>query len=284
MWFQTSPSGCQCGSCAQPMSAASSGKYRVQPVARRALRQQLAPLLEEPLGRQVLDRHRPADRHRLRRGVEVEARRELHAAQDAQRVFREARRDVAEDARAEVRPAAVRILEAFRERVVVERVDREVAPRGGVPHGHRGVREDVEPAVARAALRLAPRQRDVDVEVLDLEHAEGRAARVEGVRRAERPAQRLRRDAEDLEVHVLHARLAQEEVAHAAPDHQRPPARGLHAPRDVHDRRALVRRERREVEPNRPVRHVRASSSIRARSSSGRRVFSTKPPGWAKSA
>ena len=146
----------------------------------------------------------------------------------------------------EVARAAVRVDQLVRERVVVDRVDGEVASARRLGDRQGRVGRDVEALVPETAFRLAAREGDVDVEVLDLEDAEGDSHKVERVRRAEDALEVVRRDAEHLDVHVLHALPAQE-VAHGSAHHQRAAARGAHALRHVHRRRAQVVRQVRQV-------------------------------------
>ena len=182
VWIQTSPSGCHCGSWGQSIRASSSGKCRTQPASRRksrpqrdlpALEQELAPLVEDTLGRQALERDRV--RHSATvsaAGVELEARHQLHAAQDPQRVLDEALRGVAQQAALEVGAAAERVLELVRLEVDRHRVDGEVAAARRVRDRHRRIGGHLEVAVAGAGLALAPRHRDVDGMVAQLEDGE----------------------------------------------------------------------------------------------------------------
>ena len=120
----------------------------------------------------------------------------------------------------------------FNERVIVNRVHGEITTARRLGNRQGRVGGDVEALVPEAAFRLAAREGDVDVEVLDLEDAEGESHEVERVRRAEDALEVVRRDAEHLDVHVLHALPAQE-VAHGSAHHQRAAACGAHALRHV---------------------------------------------------
>ena len=98
MWVQTSPSGCQrgillaadqrleLGEMANPAAIAQERQPQRRP---RSSEDQLLPLAEDPLWRQTLGFDLSAEFDRLGRGLQLETRGELHAAQDAQRVFGE---------------------------------------------------------------------------------------------------------------------------------------------------------------------------------------------------
>ena len=175
-----------------------------------AFHEQFRPLLEETFGRQVLGRDGAADGDGLRRGVESKPRDELHAAQHAERVFAELLGDVPQHAVREVARAAVRVDQLVRERVVVDCVHGEVAAARRLGNRQERIGGDVESLVPEAALRLAARKGDVDVEVLDLEDAEGKSHEVKRVRLPEDALEVVRREAEHLDVHVLHVPSAQE--------------------------------------------------------------------------
>ena len=192
----------QLGEVAHPSGLAQEGKTMPD---LDALDEQLGPFLEEPFGRKVLDRHRAAYLHRLLRRLQVEAGDELHSAQDAQRILHELRRHVAQHPPPHVLQSAERILELVRQGIVVHGVDGEVAPACRLVDREIRVGIDKEALVPNAALRLAPRQRHVDVEVLYLQYAEGEPACVEVEARAYDALKPLRVEAIHLQINVLHA-------------------------------------------------------------------------------
>ena len=105
------------------------------------------------------------------------------------------------------------------QRIAVDGVDGEVAPRARLLERKERVALGAEGAVAEAKLGLTPRQGDVDVVAVDLEDAEGRAHEVERVVARKRRLQPVRRDAEALEVEVL-GLAAEDFVADAAAHEQ----------------------------------------------------------------
>ena len=96
---QTSPSGCHSGSCGQPTSASTSGKSclmtprssaRRKPTRRLPrLQQELLDLAPDPFRRQIVERNRRAQRARLLLELALEPRRELDGAQHAKAVVTE---------------------------------------------------------------------------------------------------------------------------------------------------------------------------------------------------
>ena len=151
--------------------------------------------------------------------MQVESRDELHSAQHAQRVLHELRRDVPQHAALQIVDAAVRILERIGERIVVHRVDGEVAPARGLTDGEERIGIYEEALVADAALRLPAWQRHVDVEVLDLHHAEGEPALVEREALAYDALQTFGLEAVHFKVNVLHRAVTKKEIAHGAAHH-----------------------------------------------------------------
>ena len=95
---------------------------------------------------------------------------------------------------------------------------------------HRRIAGDGEPLVAAARLRLAPRQRDVDV--ADLEDLKAFADRLDAADRFEQRPQAIGGQAEHLEVDVLR-RLAEQPIAHPAADDERAPAGVADGARDL---------------------------------------------------
>ena len=90
-----------------------------------------------------------------------------------------------------------------------------------------------------AHLVLAPGQRQIDLVMPHLEDPEGRADVLQRERGFQRPPHRLRREAEDLKVEIVRFG-AEQTVADAAADEQRPTARGADLSRDLPDRRHLA--------------------------------------------
>ena len=158
--------------------------------------------------------------------LELEARGELHGAEHAQAVLDEGPRvDHADQPPRQVGAPAVRVEVLPGERVVHDRVDREVAPPRRLLGAHPRVAGDDEAAVAAARLRLAAGQADVDRQAgvaagPDLVDREGLADGVDGAVRGEQGAQAPRLQAVDLEV-VVGARDAAHAVAHPAADQER---------------------------------------------------------------
>ena len=252
VWVQTSPSGCHCGSWGQSIKASSSGKWPTHPVARRKSRPREIFL---PLSRSL--RHSsntrsgarpskgigPAQLERLGRRLELEARHQLHPSQHAQRVLDEALRGVAQQPPLEVAAAAERVLELTGREVDRHRVDGEVAAARRVGDRHRRIGGDLEVAVPGAGLALAPRQRDVDGVMTQLEDGERLAHLVDAPLLLEQRPQAARLDAEHLEVELLIGidRQAQQRIADRAADQESAAARIAHAPidppRQVEERR-----------------------------------------------
>ena len=136
-------------------------------------------------------------RHSCARRVverEVEPRGELHRAQHAQAVVGERRADrrCAAARRSRSRAAVERIEVLAGQRIPRDRVDREVAAPRRLFDRHVRIAGDDEAAVAAAGLRIAPRQRDVDVaDLVDLKALADRFDAAEAIRAAragDRPA------------------------------------------------------------------------------------------------
>ena len=125
----------------------------------------------------------------------------------------------------EVGHAAPRVEDLARERVPHDRVEREVAALRGVLRRHRRIGLHVEIRVLGARAVLAAGHRDVDREVLELRHAEGRADRDDAEFLAQGRLDLARAEAVDLDVDV-EDRDPHQRVAHAAADQQRPAAGG----------------------------------------------------------
>ena len=115
------------------------------------------------------------------------------------------------------------------ERIPGDGVEGEVAPAGSLGDRHGRIAGHVEAAVAASRLRLAPRQRDVDVaRLVDLEAlADGFHA----TERLEHRAKALGGEAEDFDVDVLRI-AADQAVAHPAADDQGAAALGADSRRD----------------------------------------------------
>ncbi len=178
---------------------------------------QLPPLVEDPLAGEPLGLDAPAQLDRLGRGLEVEARRELHAAQHAQRIFGELLGRVAQHAIAQIGDAAERIEELVRLGIERDRVDREIPPRGRIARIHVWVRVDLEAPMTESALRLAAWQRHVDRGVAQADHAERFADQIDSELRREQSDEPVRFDPVDLDVEIARG-VAEQRVANAAAD------------------------------------------------------------------
>ena len=174
---QTSPSGCHSGSCGQPTSAFSSGNSRsmtpsssasAKPIDGRA-----ASSSSFSISPQIRSAGRSSSgdargRARAVAGVEreLEARGELDRAQHAQAVVAERRADRRRAARGASRSPrpSTRIEVLVGQRIPGDRVDREVAaPRRLLDRQRRGRPSTSNARWPRPTLRLAARQRHVDV-------------------------------------------------------------------------------------------------------------------------
>ena len=139
--------------------------------------------------------------------------------------------DVAENALLEVGASIPRVDDFVRKRIAVYGVDGEVAPCGRVADGQRRVVLHLERAMPEAKLRLAARNRHVDVEMRELYDAEARADEIEVEFLCERGLEVGRRDSKTLDVKVLWV-SAENGVANAAADEKRAATRRLHDLRD----------------------------------------------------
>ena len=166
---------------------------------RRAWReQQLFELAPDALRRQIVERDAAAQLRGRFVEREVEARRELHRAQDAQAVVGEGVRiDHAQDPAIEIAPAVERVEVFAGQRIVRDRVDGEVAAPRRLFDRHVRIAGDDEAAMPAPGLRIAPRQRHVDVaDLVDLEALADRFDAAEWIRAARaggRPARRTLR-------------------------------------------------------------------------------------------
>ena len=118
----------------------------------RRLQQQLLDLAEDALGRQLAERHRRAQRRRGRVHGQLEARGQLDRAQGAQRVLAEAcdgstaRRSRCSRSARPPCGSTIRPVEGLEQ----DRVDREVAPAGGLLDRQAGIARDRDAAMSRA--------------------------------------------------------------------------------------------------------------------------------------
>src|SRR5574344_1193197 len=112
-------------------------------------------------------------------------------------------RHVAEDSRLEVPASVPRVDDPVGQRILVDRVDGEVAARGGVADREGGIVRHLEAPVPESELGLSPRQGDVDVEPAQLDDAEGESDEVELEARGQNGRQPLGSEAEALDVEVL---------------------------------------------------------------------------------
>ncbi len=182
-----------------------------------AAEQELRPLLHQAFGRQVDLGERGTEGDGLRGDREFEARGELHRTEHAERVFGELIGDVAKTLSLKIGDAAPRVDHLARERVPHDRVEREVTAFRGVLRRHRRVGLHVEIRVLGARAVLTAGHRDVDREVLELRHAEGRADRDDAEFLAQGRFDLARAEAVDLDVDVEDGH-AHQRVAHAAAD------------------------------------------------------------------
>ena len=234
--------------------------------------QQLLDFSPDAFRRQVVKRDGAQQVLRLCIGRQLESRGELNRAKHPQAVVGEAVGiDDAEPAGGQVVLAVERIEHLARQRVARDRVNREIPAPCRILDREGGIAIDRKPFVALSGLRLAPRQRDVDV--ADLVDREALANRIHPAEAFQHGAQPVRRQPEDLEIQILR-RLPQQVVADPAADHQRPAAGGLYF---GSDRQREVRRRRRHrgllaarlagriaspTDPSAPERRRRARQTI----------------------
>ena len=197
-----------------------------------ALGQHLGPLVELAFASKSLGRHLAAKPDRAGPRLEAEAGDELHAAQNAQRILGEMRRDVTEHAALEIPKSVPRVDHLVRQRVAVDCVYGEVSAGGGVLYRERRIILHLERLVSEAKLRLAAGDGDVDVMSVQLYDAEGCADEIEAEAFGEYGLQPLRVKAVDLNVEILGG-AAKQRVAHASADQQGASAGGLYTPRDI---------------------------------------------------
>ena len=199
--------------------------------------QEFPPFGHQPLPRQLVLRHRPARRHRVRGGAQVEACGELHGPKHPQRIFRKRRRRVAQDPLLKIPLPAKRIKQFPGQRVIGHGVDREIATSGGLLDGHVRIGEDLETPMSQPGLRLSTREGDIDRKALHLEDTERLtdAIHVEGT--LDHRLDRSRSDAVDLDIEVLAGHLVAG-IAHRPTDDQRAPVTHFGHPRDRQDGRS----------------------------------------------
>ncbi len=174
--------------------------------------EQLLELSPDPLGRQIVERDRPAQGSRVLVELEVESRGELHRTQHAQAVLGERGRiDGAKAAPGEVGAAVERVDVPVIERIPGDRIHREIATARGFGDRHGGIASHVEAAVPAAGLRFPAGQRDVNLSYLvDLKAL---ADRLHAAESFEKRAEGTGCKAEDLDVDVLGV-PAEQSVAH----------------------------------------------------------------------
>ena len=163
-----------------PSSSASA-----KPIDGRRAQQQLLDLAPDALGRQIVEGDAPADR--LRPGVHLEARTARRTARRAaragcrRRTFADRRRAARRRSSRSPRPSNGSMI-LVRQRIPRDGVDGEVAPARGFLGVMDGSPVTSKPVWPRPDLRLAPRQRHVDV--ADLVDREALADRVDRADRA----------------------------------------------------------------------------------------------------
>src|SRR5262249_27724059 len=147
---------------------------------------------------------------------EREPRRELNGAKGPQAVVAERRRiDDTQYAAKDISPTVEGIEVLLGQRIPQNRVDREVAASCGVLDGHPRIARDLEPAMAAARLRLAARERHVDI--ARLEHLKALADGLDAAQRLEQRLHAIGRNTEDLDVDVFDGQ-AHQSIAHPAAD------------------------------------------------------------------
>ena len=181
--------------------------------------QELLDLSPDPLGREIVELNRPAERARFEVELEIEARHELDRAQHPQAVVRKCPGvDHPQEAPLEVVAAVERIEVLVGQRIPRDGVDGEIAPPGGLLDRHVGIADDDEPLVSAPGLRVSPRQRHVDV--AELEHLKALADRLDAAERLEHAPQPFARHAEHLDVDVRRL-VSEQAVADPAADDER---------------------------------------------------------------
>ena len=192
----------------------------------RRAKQQLPELVEYPLAGEIAQIELPAQcDERIVRG-HFKAGRELGHAQSAQRILAEVRRiGGAQHAAFQIAAPCVRVQHLAGEGVDADAVHREVAAARGLGEVERRVRRHVETAMSGAALAVAPREREVDADAADPEHAERAPDRVHLAEAREQRFEPLHAEAEHLDVDILRSH-AQKMVAHPAA-HDDGPAAGI---------------------------------------------------------
>ncbi len=184
---------------------------RKLPADRRALRaqHQLLEFAPDALVRQIVERDRAAERGGVGINRQRESRGELQGAQDTQAVVTKRRGiDHAQASGREVVTAVKRIDDVTGERVVRDRVDREVAAPRGLGERQRRIAFDAEAFVSAADFRLAPRQGHVHV--AELVDGEALADGVDAAEGLEERPQSVCRQAKDLDIEIL--RIATEQL------------------------------------------------------------------------
>ncbi len=248
MCVQTSPSGCQSGSCGHPTSAAHSGKSlsrtserlgERQPERRAArLEQEFLHFAPHPFCGEVVEGDAAADRCGGRIDVELEAGNELQGAKHPEAVVGErVGIDDPEEALLEVAPAVEGIEVLVGQRIPGDGVDGEIAPAGGFDHAQVRIADDLEPPVAAARFRLP--SREGDVEAGDLVDGEALADGVDGAEPGEQLAEAAGVDPVDLEIDVQGG-AADEAVPNPAADDQGAAAGGAGGRGDGEGQRELA--------------------------------------------
>ena len=132
-----------------------------------------------------------------------------------------ARIDHAQEAPLEIGAAVERIEVLGGQRIPRNGVDGEIAPPRGLLDRHLRIAGHDEAAMAASGLRVAPRQRHVDV--ADLVDLEALADRFDAAEPFEKRAQSISSQPENLEIDVrlLGFRQAEQPIAHPAADDQR---------------------------------------------------------------
>src|SRR5229473_7962097 len=128
------------------------------------LQQELFHLSPDAFARQIRKVDLATEFARLGLNPEFESRGKLCGAQDAQTVFRKSLgRDGAQNLLLDVLAALKRIDDVSSQRVLQDRVDREIAPAHAVLDGHRRIAFDEERAMSAPSLVLAPWQSHIQI-------------------------------------------------------------------------------------------------------------------------
>src|SRR5207244_3191591 len=137
-----------------------------------------------------------------------------------------------------VLPTAMGVEHLSGEGVNPHAVDGEIAAPRGLSEVEGRVQRNKEAAVATTRLRVAPRNRKVNVEAFDPQDAERLADRHDLAKRAEHRLEALHLKPVNLEIVVLRLQ-AHQPITGVTADQKRAPASGLNRPRELLQDRVL---------------------------------------------